>query len=327
MTEEKNPTFGIEPGSVAASYSQAEQSAMDEYMKGAGDDSTAAEEDSSEPDDSTTPDGADDHTDGAEEVSAEDETEASEPWSSSFDPAQWDGRSETLPDDVRPYVENIRKTMERGLHGKFQELASLRKEYESKLESLQSAKTPTPGQNPNDVPPPPPTSDMTYEEQVEAQNKRDEWFMRREVERKFSELPQFQQVNQMAMQQQAADRTNLVRSQPGFTPEVGAAMAQIAESHPAYARLLDTDESALVLFQMAKIAVDNATLRSGTDKAKQVAATEAGAVVKKKASAGQNAISRAGGTRKATAADNFAKWGFADAEKAALEAWEAGRSG
>lgn len=325
MTEEKNPTFGVEPGSVAASYSQAEQSAMDEYMKGAGDDSTAAEEDSS--DEPTVASTTDDYTDEVEEVSAEDETEASEPEPVKFDPDQWDGKNESLPEDVRPYVENIRKTMERGLHGKFQELASLRKEYESKLESLQSAKTPTPGQNSNDVPPPPPTSDMTYEEQVEAQNKRDEWFMRREVERKFSELPQFQQVNQMAMQQQAADRTNLVRSQPGFTPEVGAAMAQIAESHPAYARLLDTDESALVLFQMAKIAVDNATLRSGTDKAKQVAATEAGAVVKKKASAGQNAISRAGGTRKATAADNFAKWGFADAEKAALEAWEAGRSG
>ena len=262
-----------------------------------------------------------------EDVVSDEATEVEDQQAPTFDPSHWDGRQETLPDTLKAPVEQIRKTMERGMHAKFQELATLRKEYESKLESLRSDSNPKPVGTPGDQPPPPPDSTMTYEEQVEAQNKRDAWFVAKEMDRRFAESPQFQKVSEIAKQQEAAERLNLIRSQDGFTPEIGQAMAKIAESHPAYARLLDDTESSLVLFQMAKLAVETSALRSQTENAQQAAAATAGAAVKKKASAAQNAVSRSGGTRKATPAENFSKWGFAEAEKAAMEAWESGKTG
>lgn len=325
MADEQNLPAGVVAGTREAAFAEAEAAAMAAFNEGAADEVEPEQEATEVQEDEQVADEAADGDTG--EVVEEDTTdEATEVTTeaAAFDPDQWDGKIESLPENVRAVVGPIHKTMERGMHQKFQELASLRKEYEQKLESLRA--DPTPSRKAETGPPPPPTSDMPYEEQVEAQNKRDAYFAKQALEEQFKASPHVQKMEAIAKQQEADTRVQMVQKQPGFTPEVGAAMAQIAESHPYYASLLDTDEGSLVLFQTAKIALENYALKSASGQAQQAAAAKAEAGIKKKASAGQAAISRPGSTRKTTPAENYAKMGFAEAEKAALEAWEAGRS-
>jgi hypothetical protein len=322
MADEKTLPPGVVAGSTEATFAEAEAAAMAEFEKGAADE-VEPEQEATEVQEDEAGEVEASPADESDEIVEDEAGEPEDAVAPTFDPAQWDGRIESLPENLRVAIAPIHKTMERGMHQKFQEIAALRKEYEQKLESLRA--DPTPSQKAETGPPPPPTADMTYDEQVEAQNKRDSYFAKKALEETLKTTPEFKQVEVLAKQQEGAARVQLVQSQPGFTPEIGAAMAQIAESHPYYASLLDTNEGALVLFQTAKIALENHELKSSQGKVQQAAANKAEADIKKKASAGQAAISRTGSTRKATPAENYAKWGFAEAEKAALEAWESGR--
>lgn len=126
------------------------------------------------------------------------------------------------------------------------------------------------------------------------------------------------------MEREQQRRLQLVQSQDGFRPEVATAMSQIAQQHPYYNQMLDTDEGMLVLFHTAKNALEAHELRQQSAKVKQSQAEKADAVIKKKASAAKGAVSRPGSTRKSTPADTFAAT-FEDAERAALEAFESGR--
>lgn len=258
-----------------------------------------------------------------EEVQAADdevvEEDQSEP---EFDPASWDGNIATLPESHRKLIDPIYKTMERGMHKKFQEIASLKKEYEAKLESLHS--DPTPKAKQAEVVPPIPTADLPSEVQERMWNERDLYFARKAIEEQASKLAD-PRVNELMAERETAQRVQMVQNMDGFRPEVGVAMAQIAQSHPYYQSLMDTDEGMVVLFHTAKTALENAELKQAQAQVQQSAAKKADAVIKKKASAAKGAVSRSSGTRTSTAADNFART-FEDAEKAALEAFEAGRA-
>ena len=101
-------------------------------------------------------------------------------------------------------------------------------------------------------------------------------------------------------------------------------MGQIAQSHPYYQSLLDSDEGMVVLFHTARTALENAELKKAQAGVQQTAAKKAEAVIKKKASAANGAVSRPSGTRKATAVDTVAN-SFEKANRMALEEWESGR--
>jgi hypothetical protein len=87
--------------------------------------------------------------------------------------------------------------------------------------------------------------------------------------------------------------------------------------------MLDSEEGMTVLFHTAKTALENLELKQATAGVQQAKASKAEAVIKKKASAGNGAVSRPSGTRKA-AVQNVAR-SFEDAERLALEAFESGR--
>jgi hypothetical protein len=236
-----------------------------------------------------------------------------------FDPANWDGNMSSLPESHRKLVDPIYKTMERGMHAKFQELASLKKEYEAKLEKLHS--DPTPKAKQAEVVPPIPTADLPSEVQEQMWNERDRYFARKAIEEMAPKADP--RVNELLVERETAQRVQMVQSMEGYTPSVGQAMAQIAQSHPYYQSMLDSEEGMTVLFHTAKTALENLELKQATAGVQQAKATKAEAVIKKKASAGNGAVSRSSGTRKA-AVSNVAR-SFEDANRLALEEWESRR--
>lgn len=256
--------------------------------------------------------------DDVEEVAVEDQAKPA------FDPASWDGDIASLPEEHRKLVDPIYKTMERGMHKKFQEIASLKKEYEAKLESLHSDPTPKPAQT--EKVPAIPTADLPSEIQEQMWNERDAYFARKAFEEQSAKHPNQRdpEVAQLLMERESAARVQKIQSMDGFRPEVGVAMTQIAQSHPYYQSMLDTDEGMTVLFHTAKTALENAELKQAQAQGQSTAAKKAEDVIKKKASAASGAVSRSSGTRKSTAVDTFANT-FEAAERAALEAFEAGR--
>lgn len=296
-------------------FAAAEEQALSGWTDD-GDDAvveTAAEDDSEVADDDVdvsqesadSPDGDDD------EVVVDDQPEPE------FDPAKWDGNMASLPEKHKALIDPIYKTMERGMHKKFQEIASLKKEYEAKLESLRS--DPTPKAKQAEAVPPIPTADLPSEVQERMWNERDLYFARKAIEEQVPKADP--RVNELLVERETAQRVQMIQSMDGFRPEVGHAMAQIAQSHPYYQSLLDSEEGMVVLFHTAKTALENVELKQAHAGLQQTAAQKAEAVIKKKASAANGAVSRPSGTRKATSADTFAKT-FEAAERAALEAFE-----
>lgn len=242
-----------------------------------------------------------------------------------FDPTSWDGNMSSLPEEIRPTIDVIYKEMERGLTKKFTEVAQLRKQLETKLAELQSDQTPKAKQV--EVVPPVPTADLPPEVQERMWNERDAYFARKAIEEQAGKLiPQNDpKVQELLMEREVQKVVSTVQSYEGWSPEVGAAMAQIAQSHPYYEQMLGSLEGMTVLFHTARTALENAQLKQASAQGQTVAAKKAEAVVKKKASAATGAVSRPGSTRKSSAADNFAK-SFEDAERAVLEAFESGQS-
>jgi len=303
--------------SIGDKFAAANEQALSEWTSD-GDDAVVetAAEDASEVADEVEMAEDESSTEDVEEVVVEDQAKPA------FDPASWDGDIASLPEEHRKLVDPIYKTMERGMHKKFQELASLKKEYEAKLENLRS--DPTPKAKQAEVVPPIPTADLASEVQERMWNERDMYFARKAIEEQAPNLGQNPQVAQLLAERETAQRVQMVQSMEGFKPEVGVAMAQIAQSHPYYQSLMDTDEGMVVLFHTARTALENVELKQAHAGVQQTAAKKAEAVIKKKASASSGAVSRPSGTRKATAVDNVAN-SFEKANRMALEEWESGR--
>jgi len=256
--------------------------------------------------------------DTGESTAPEDEEE-----SVAFDPQNWDGDLNSLPEETRKLIDPIYKTMERGMHNKFQELARIRKEYENKMAELVSKPTQQPAPAQPDGPPPAPVGTETPEQQQAMWDKRDEWFAAKALEKQAEKMglsKKDERVELLVAEREQQRRIALVQSQEGFRPEIGQAMASIAQQHPYYQNMLDSDEGILVLFHTAKNALEAHELRQQSAKTKQALASKADADIKKKASAAKGAISRTG-TRKASPAETFAKT-FEDAEKNALAEFE-----
>ena len=282
---------------------------------------TAAEDDASEVADDEDQPEAEDASEGDEAVEesspVEDQPEVVE-----FDAASWDGNMASLPASIKPTVDVIYKEMERGLTKKFTEVAMLRKQLETKLAELQS--DPTPKAKQAEVVPPVPTADLPPETQEQMWNERDAYFARKAIEEQAGHLPQADpRVQELLMEREVQKVVETVQAYEGWTPEVGRAMAKIAQSHPYYESMLGSVEGMTVLFHTARTALENAHLKQAGAQGQNVAAKKAEAVVKKQASAASGAVSRPGSTRKSSAADNFART-FEEAEKLAYEAWESG---
>jgi hypothetical protein len=152
-------------------------------------------------------------------------------------------------------------------------------------------------------------------------NERDMYFARKAIEEQAPKLAQNPKVDELLAERETAQRVQMIQSMDGFKPEIGVAMGQIAQSHPYYQSLLDSDEGMVVLFHTAKTALENAELKQAQAQGQQTAAKKAEAVIKKKVSAASGAVSRPSGTRKATAVDNVAN-SFEKANRMALEEWE-----
>jgi len=309
--------------SIGDKFAAANEQALSEWTSN-GDDAVveAAAEDASEAESNDEQPVSEDASDDTETEAADDDVVVEDQAKPAFDPASWDGDLSSLPEEHRKLVDPIYKTMERGMHKKFQELASLKKEYEAKLESLRS--DPTPKAKQAEVVPPIPTADLASEVQERMWNERDMYFARKAIEEQGPNLARNPQVEQLLAERQTEQRVQMVQNMDGFRPEVGVAMAQIAQSHPYYQSLMDTDEGMVVLFHTARTALENAELKQANAGVKQTAAKKAEAVIKKKASAANGAVSRPSGTRKATAVDTVAN-SFEKANRMALEEWESGR--
>jgi hypothetical protein len=309
--------------SIGDKFAAANEQALSEWTdNGEGAVVEAAAEDASEAaEDVEQPESSDES--GEEEVEAAEvssEEVQSEPV---FDPTTWDGDMSSLPEQYKALVDPIYKTMERGMHQKFRELASLKKQYEENLAKLQS--DPTPKAAHVDAVPPMPTADLPPEVQDRMWQERDAYIAREEVRKQIESmgLKPDPRVQELLMEREVQKVVETVQAYEGWTPEVGQAMAKIAQSHPYYESMLGSVEGMTVLFHTAKTALENAQLKQAGAQGQSVAAKKAEAVVKKQASAASGAVSRSTSTRKA-AISTVAK-SFEDANKMALEEWESKR--
>lgn len=302
--------------SIGDKFAAANEQALSEWTNDGADAviETATEDESEAAEESPSQESADSSDEEVDdEVVVDDQPEPE------FDPAKWDGNMASLPEKHRALIDPIYKTMERGMHKKFQEIASLKKEYEAKLESLRS--DPTPKAKQAEVVPPIPTADLPSEVQERMWNERDLYFARKAIEEQAPKADP--RVNELLVERETAQRVQMIQSMDGFRPEIGQAMAQIAQSHPYYQSLLDSEEGMVVLFHTAKTALENVELKQAQAGVQQTAAKKAEAVIKKKASAAQGAVSRPSSTRKA-AVSNVAN-SFDEANRLALEEWESRR--
>lgn len=303
-------------------FAAAEEQALSGWTDD-GDDAvieTAAEDASEVADDDDEQPEAEDTSDGdeaADEISPVEDPPAAAP----FDPASWDGNMASLPESIKPTVDVIYKEMERGLTKKFTEVAMLRKQLETKLAELQS--DPTPKAKPAEVVPPIPTADLPPETQERMWNERDAYFARKAVEEQKVAAPADPRVQELLMEREVQKVVETVQAYEGWTPEVGQAMAHIAQSHPYYESMLGSIEGMTVLFHTAKTALENQHLKQAGAQGQVAAAKKAEAVVKKQASAATGAVSRPGSARKSSASETFAKT-FEDAERLAYAEWESG---
>ena len=309
--------------SIGDKFAAANEQALSEWVSD-GDDAvveTAAEDEASEAaEDVEQPESSDES--GEEEVEVVEVSSEEVQPEPVFDPAKWDGDMSSLPEQYKALVDPIYKTMERGMHQKFRELASLKKQYEENLAKLQS--DPTPKAKQAEVVPPVPTADLPPETQEQMWNERDAYFARKAIEEQAGHLPQADpRVQELLMEREVQKVVETVQAYEGGTPEVGQAMAKIAQSHPYYESMLGSVEGMTVLFHTARTALENAHLKQAGAQGQNVAAKKAEAVVKKQASAASGAVSRPTSTRKA-AVSAVAK-SFDDANKMALEEWESKR--
>ena len=238
MTDQTSGNAAI--SSRAEAFESAEAAALEAFAAeyGAEDDSAPAEaapEAQGDEDDQPETEQAVDHTNEEVETEQAGEDEPAEP--EAFDPNKWDGRWETLPDEQRQILDPIHKTMERGLHKNFRELAEARKEagrvrdeYARKLEELH--KGPVAGQA-EDNGPPLPTEADSPEEQARKCDAREAWRIQRAVAEQVKQAgAKDPQVQQLLAEREYARRVGLVQTMPGYSEDVGQAMAFIAKQHP-----------------------------------------------------------------------------------------------
>jgi len=225
----------------------------------------------------------------------------------SKEPSTWDGKPETMPEDLKPHYMN----MLRGYNAKMEKVAALQKELQLKLDEASA-----PEKEAVEERPPMPTSedsDEVYNDKWAAINA---WNAEQAVKKLQGESPggELAEVKQAL---EAQRRYTKLTQTDGYTPDVESVMVQIAQENPYWQeQLQSSDDGTFALFQMAKQHVDSQVIKSS-------AAKQAEEKVKRKVAAGKRKSPRPGGTRKATPAENFADMGFDDLDRLALEQYEA----
>ncbi len=238
---------------------------------------------------------------------------------------EWDGDPDKLPPEIvyegnKYDLKKVFRTMQAGYTKRMQEVAEQRRHYEQAaaqamqlLESRQreqaAASDPRPA-NPTDT-----MSDDEYNRRVdEIQQWNARQAYRAMVEKGDVPDPQrvMRQTQEYELVAEANRRAAMVSSLDGYTDQIGNRMVEMAEADPAVASMMTTDAGIKAVFRQAKLEAENAALKAA-------AARKHEASVRRKARAPRNAVSRSTSSPAKSAADNFKKWGFAEAEAAALE--------
>ena len=238
---------------------------------------------------------------------------------------EWDGDPAKLPPEA--VIEGTKydlrktfKTMQAGYTKRMQEVAEERRALEAERQRVASVLESQRQQQAMDADkrPADPTQDMSETEASRRWDEIQQWNARQAYRDMVAKgvVPDPERVKRQTAEYEAVAIVNrrmaMIQSLDGWDDSVGLKMSELAESDPETAQLLTTDGGAKVLFRMAKKEIENAALKAEQAKKHEAA-------VRRKAQAPRNAVSRSTSARGSGAAENFKKWGFAEAEAAALE--------
>ena len=299
-------------------WEAAEEAAISEESEELVDEveSEVADVDEAEPEDDVEVEADDEDEDEAED---EEEQEEEDPPAEAKEPVAWDGNPQTLPPELKPYVDNV----VRGVNMKLQEVAQIRKELQAELERAKSQ-----AQGPKEVAneqPPFPTDDDSPEEynrKWAAINKYNAEQAARAVLAEREQSPDNSRLQQAAAFAEAQQRYIRLQSQPGYSDEIADKMVEIAQSDSSgywNDQLQTSDQGTLALFELAKTQMTAASLQKTAEELKKTAASKATDETKRKAGAAKRQVSRPSGTRKSTPAENFKKMSLDELERLARE--------
>ncbi len=238
---------------------------------------------------------------------------------------EWDGQVSNLPpaiehDGVQYDLSKTFKQMHKGYTQKMGELADERKQLQTELAELRQMKAEqkTANVKVEDPRPANPTEAMDQKDQEARWDEIAQWNGRQSYRQmvKDGSIPNPDRVNEMTQQQEQQvavnNRMNLLRSQEGYDEKVEAAMLQATQNDPYALDMIRSDDGALTLFKHVKTQME-------ADAYKKQAADNETKSVQRKAKAARNTVSRSTSAPAKSAAENFKKWSFKDAGRAALD--------
>lgn len=235
---------------------------------------------------------------------------------------KWDGNPDTIPAEWKPGWDRAMAMVQKGLNKRLRELAAKEKELDSVILQYRQAtapQTPQKAAADNDPMPQKPAesaSDEVWESYYDA---RAEWKARQVLKQEIANgnIITADKHHAVADQMARQERLGLITRQEGCTDEVMYRMAQMAEADPVLAGMLESDSTALTLFQIARRDVAMEQAARGAQAQKADAAQKAAEEAKRKAGAAKAAIPRPGGSTKASPVDDDfqAKKGKMDASE------------
>jgi hypothetical protein len=225
------------------------------------------------------------------------------------------------PDDLPAELVKSYKLMQAGYTKRSQELADMRKDYDSRTKQLmdqmeqqqkasrEQSKKPRPSN---------PTEAMSQEDQNQRWQEISKWETQETINEMIASgaLPDPERVNrQLAEQEAAADgqrRFNMIAAKEGYTDDVGQAMENLAKSNQFWANQIVTDEGASACFDFVK------TQMAASDFKTQAAKLEE-AKVNRSAGANKRATPKpATQSKSVSPVDNFKDLGFEDTLEAII---------
>lgn len=284
---------------MAATFEEAAQS-FDEG--GAPDEATEGTEEADPADEAeggydadTDDDSVDDSDDGSDDDGAES--------------GEWNGDPDTIPDTLKPAFEKAldaavakrQDEMTKGVQKYVQKLAEERQQLALQMQQVSLMQQQLAQQigprSPQQVGPPRPAEDAAPEEWDRYYDERAAWVantqfearMRQAMER--GELPDPNRMAAMQAQVEQRERLTFVANLPGCTDTTMLTMAELAKSDPNLHALMDSNEGARTLFNIAKAQEAAQAKVAGVGKKAEEQA-------RRGAQASKGAVPRPGGVRK-----------------------------
>lgn len=242
------------------------------------------------------------HTDETPAAAEDEPAEAKDEAKDDTDPGTvWDGNPETVPEALKPGLDRFMANVNKGIGKRMRELADLEKRMNETIFRYQEAMAPRPAQQAqakDSGPPPKPDNDASEAEWDAYHDARAAYNARKVMEKEIAEgrlvtADQYRETADVVAQQ---NRLSLITSQPGADSDVMFLMSKMVEAEPALAPMLDSDDSALALFRMAKREAELRRAAQAAQDAKTAAAIKANEEAKRKAAAGKSGLARPGGS-------------------------------